>query len=60
MFEILNQYQPVYVMEVPNKKTERSHQLWHGEVLAFKEVIENNEDDQLEVCRFAQYELFGD
>jgi benzoyl-CoA reductase/2-hydroxyglutaryl-CoA dehydratase subunit BcrC/BadD/HgdB len=41
MFEILNQYQPVYVMEVPNKKTERSRQLWHGEVIAFKEVIEN-------------------
>ncbi|MFC1963644.1 double-cubane-cluster-containing anaerobic reductase [Chloroflexota bacterium] len=40
MFEILNQYQPVYVMEVPNKKTELSRQLWHGEVLAFKEVIE--------------------
>jgi benzoyl-CoA reductase/2-hydroxyglutaryl-CoA dehydratase subunit BcrC/BadD/HgdB len=40
MFEILNQYQPVYVMEVPNKKTERSRQLWRGEVLAFKEVIE--------------------
>jgi len=40
MFEILNQYQPVYVMEVPNKKTERSRQLWHGEVLAFKDVIE--------------------
>jgi benzoyl-CoA reductase/2-hydroxyglutaryl-CoA dehydratase subunit BcrC/BadD/HgdB len=40
MFEILNQYQPVYVMEVPNKKTERSRQLWQGEVLAFKDVIE--------------------
>ncbi len=40
MFEILNQYQPVYVMEVPNKKTERSRRLWHGEVLAFKDVIE--------------------
>src|SRR5512143_1890892 len=40
MFELLNQYQPVYVMEVPNKKTERSRQLWHGEVLAFKDVIE--------------------
>ena len=40
MFEILNQYQPVYVMEVPNKKTERSRTLWHGEVLAFKDVIE--------------------
>ncbi len=40
MFEILSQYQPVYVMEVPNKKTERSRQLWLGEVYAFKEVIE--------------------
>ncbi len=40
MFEILNQYQPVYVMEVPNKKTERSRRLWQGEVLAFKAVIE--------------------
>jgi benzoyl-CoA reductase/2-hydroxyglutaryl-CoA dehydratase subunit BcrC/BadD/HgdB len=40
MFEILNQYQPVYVMEVPNKKTERSRQLWLGEVQEFKKVIE--------------------
>jgi benzoyl-CoA reductase/2-hydroxyglutaryl-CoA dehydratase subunit BcrC/BadD/HgdB len=40
MFEILNEYQPVYVMEVPNKKTERSRTLWHGEVVAFKDVIE--------------------
>ncbi len=40
MFEILNQYQPVYVMEVPNKKTERSRRLWYEEVLAFKDVIE--------------------
>jgi benzoyl-CoA reductase/2-hydroxyglutaryl-CoA dehydratase subunit BcrC/BadD/HgdB len=40
MFEILNQYQPVYVMDVPNKKTARGLELWHGEVLAFKDVIE--------------------
>jgi benzoyl-CoA reductase/2-hydroxyglutaryl-CoA dehydratase subunit BcrC/BadD/HgdB len=40
MFEILNQYQPVYVMEVPNKKTERSRRLWQEEVLAFRDVIE--------------------
>lgn len=40
MFEILNQYQPVYVMEVPNKKTEKSRQLWLDEVAAFKDVIE--------------------
>jgi benzoyl-CoA reductase/2-hydroxyglutaryl-CoA dehydratase subunit BcrC/BadD/HgdB len=40
MFEILGQYQPVYVMEVPNKKTERSRRLWQGEVEEFKDVIE--------------------
>jgi len=40
MFEILNQYQPVYVMEVPNKKTGLSRELWAGEILALKEVIE--------------------
>lgn len=40
MFEILGQYQPVYVMEVPNKKTQLSRDLWLGEVFTFKEVIE--------------------
>lgn len=40
MFEILNEYQPVYVMEVPNKKTQMSRDLWRGEVLAFKDVVE--------------------
>ena len=37
MFEILNEYQPVYVMEVPNKKTEKSRNLWLEEVKAFKD-----------------------
>ena len=41
MFEILSQYQPVYVMEVPNKKNQPSRDLWQTEVIAFKEVIEN-------------------
>src|SRR4030067_1745908 len=39
MFEILNQYQPVYVMEVPNKKTEHSRLLWLEGGKAFKDVI---------------------
>ncbi len=54
MFEILNQYQPVYVMEVPNKKTERSRQLWHGEVLAFKEVIEKLTGNQVNAAKLGQ------
>jgi len=40
MFEILAQHQPVYVMEVPNKKTRLARDLWLGEVVAFKDVIE--------------------
>jgi benzoyl-CoA reductase/2-hydroxyglutaryl-CoA dehydratase subunit BcrC/BadD/HgdB len=40
MFEILNEYQPVYVMEVPNKKTPASRELWLSEVKDFKDVIE--------------------
>ncbi|MDO8568984.1 MAG: double-cubane-cluster-containing anaerobic reductase, partial [Dehalococcoidales bacterium] len=40
MFEILSEFQPVYVMEVPNKKTELSRNLWAGEVAAFTKVIE--------------------
>ncbi len=40
MFEILGQHQPVYVMEVPNKKTQLSRELWRGEVEAFKDVVE--------------------
>lgn len=54
MFEILNQYQPVYVMEVPNKKTERSRQLWHSEVLAFKEVIEKLTGNPITPDKLAQ------
>jgi len=40
MYEILGQYQPVYVMDVPNKKTRQGRELWLSEVMAFKEVIE--------------------
>lgn len=40
MFELLGEYQPVYVMEVPNKKTQRSRDLWQGEVGAFVETVE--------------------
>jgi benzoyl-CoA reductase/2-hydroxyglutaryl-CoA dehydratase subunit BcrC/BadD/HgdB len=54
MFEILNQYHPVYVMEVPNKKTERSRQLWRGEVLAFKDVIEKLTDNKITAAKLGQ------
>ena len=54
MFEILGQYQPVYVMEVPNKKTERSRELWLGEVLAFKEVIEKLTGNKITTDKLGQ------
>lgn len=40
MFEILGEHQPIHVMEVPNKKTQHSRELWLSEVAAFKDVIE--------------------
>ncbi len=40
MFEILSEYQPVHVMEVPNKKNKVSRELWLSEVVAFKAVVE--------------------
>lgn len=54
MFEILNQYQPVYVMEVPNKKTKLSRDLWLGEVIAFKDVIEKLTGNKLTVNKLTQ------
>ena len=47
MFEILAEYHPVYIMEVPNKKTQLSRDLWRGEVLAFKEVIEKQTGNEV-------------
>jgi len=41
MFEILGLHHQVYVMEVPNKKTPASRQLWLDEVNDFKDVIED-------------------
>lgn len=40
MFEILAEHQPVYVMEVPNKKTSSARRLWLEEVKEFKDIIE--------------------
>jgi len=40
MFELLAEIHPVYVMEVPHKKTPQARVLWLEEVKAFKGVIE--------------------
>ncbi|MFC1957415.1 double-cubane-cluster-containing anaerobic reductase, partial [Chloroflexota bacterium] len=54
MFEILAQYQPVHVMEVPSKKTELSRELWAGEVLAFKGVIEKLTGNEVTADKLSQ------
>ncbi len=54
MFEILAQYHPVHVMEVPNKKTQLSRDLWLGEVIAFKEIIEKLSGNKVTADKLAQ------
>jgi benzoyl-CoA reductase/2-hydroxyglutaryl-CoA dehydratase subunit BcrC/BadD/HgdB len=39
-YEILNDYKETYVMEIPQMKTERDRTLWRGEVIQFKEKVE--------------------
>ena len=39
-WEILNEYHPTYVMELPQKKDEADRELWLQEVYKFKEKVE--------------------
>ncbi len=39
-YEILNDYKETYVMEIPQMKTERDRMLWKGEIIQFKEKVE--------------------
>ena len=54
MYEILAEYHPVHVMEVPNKKTEFSRKLWLGEVAEFKEVIERLTGNKITADKLSQ------
>ncbi|MFC2051665.1 double-cubane-cluster-containing anaerobic reductase [Chloroflexota bacterium] len=54
MFEILNQHQPVYVMEVPHKKTRSARNLWLSEVTAFKKVIEDLTGNKINADKLSQ------
>jgi len=54
MFEILAEHQPVYVMEVPNKKTPSSRKLWLEEVKAFKDVIEKLTGNEITSDKLSQ------
>jgi benzoyl-CoA reductase/2-hydroxyglutaryl-CoA dehydratase subunit BcrC/BadD/HgdB len=39
-YEILDDYKEIYVMEIPQMKAERDRTLWRGEVIRFKEKVE--------------------
>jgi len=54
MFEILSEYQPVYVIEVPNKKNKVSRELWLSEVVAFKGVMEKLTGNKITEEKLAQ------
>jgi len=54
MFEILNQYQPVHVMDVPNKKTASGRELWLKEVYAFKDVIEKLTGNKITAAKLGE------
>ena len=54
MFEILSEYQPVHVMEVPNKKNKVSRELWLSEVVAFKGVVEKLTGNKVTEEKLAQ------
>ncbi len=54
MFEILAEYHPIHIMEVPNKKTEAGRNLWRGEVMAFKEAIEKLTGNEIQADRLDQ------
>ncbi len=54
MFEILSEYQPVHVMEVPNKKNKVSRELWLSEVVAFKGVVEKLTGNRITEEKLAQ------
>ena len=54
MYEILGRQQPVYVMEVPNKKGPLGRALWYGEVVAFKDVIEKLTGNEITAEKLAE------
>lgn len=41
MYEILGDYHPTYVMEVPQKKTPAARELYYQEILSFKDKMES-------------------
>lgn len=40
MYEMMTEFKPVYVMELPNSQSERGYEFWRGEVIRAKEYLE--------------------
>ncbi len=40
MYEMMTEFKPVYVMELPNSQSERGYEFWKGEVIRVKEYLE--------------------
>lgn len=53
-WEILNEYVPTYVMELPQKKTEADLTLWEGEIRLLKEEIERRSGQVITAERLAE------
>lgn len=48
MFELMADYKPVHVMRLPNDPTtQASFDLWKGEIIKYKEVLENQFDTKI-------------
>ena len=50
-WEVLDEYIPTYVMELPHKKTDASHRLWQSEIARFKEKIEEESGKKIESAK---------
>lgn len=40
MYEMMMEFKPVYVMELPNSQSERGYEFWRGEIIRAKEYLE--------------------
>lgn len=40
MYEMMTEFKPVHVMELPNSQSERGYEFWRGEVIRAKEFLE--------------------
>ena len=42
MFELLNEFKPTYVMQLPHRRDQAALEFWKGQIIAFKEKLEQH------------------